>query len=263
MVVVSASDDGLLRSGFGQENGEAVAFVVAGGREVVTLGVAGKDLASARLVDPGVNTARRVEDPVSRLVIFLADASTGKGGLRLAARSPAGGVLKRPGEGEPLRVVGKVDQVGGRYLPFHLIKLKVSGEIPSPGTPLLDQAGRVAAVVHQPAGGDELFALPAEVVSRVLEDARDGEISRAWLGVTLQPGSGEARVERVVPGSPAEAAGMRPGDVIREISGLRIDGYGDAVNAFFLLRPERPTRVKVRRGSGDVVLEVTPGKGRG
>lgn len=49
----------------------------------------------------------------------------------------------------------------------------------------------------------------------------------AWLGVSLTVGGGEgeargARVEAVAPGSPAEQAGIRPGDVITAVGGTSV-----------------------------------------
>jgi S1-C subfamily serine protease len=250
-----------LSSSFGSDQAEASAFVIAGGREAVTLGVAGKDLQRARL--HGVGTAPRdsVVDPVSRLVVFRAGGGLGNG-LRLAAVAPTGGVLKDGSGNRTFQIRDRVKQVGGRYLPFTLLRLSASGAAPRPGTPLLDAAGRVAALAHQPAGEGMFYALPVEVVGRVLEDSRDGTVSKAWIGLVLNPEGGSTKVERVVAGSPAAEAGVRAGDVLREIGGRRLDDYGDAVNAFYLLRPGQTVRVKIRRGAGEVMLELTPRDGR-
>jgi len=51
---------------------------------------------------------------------------------------------------------------------------------------------------------------------------------------------------------------LKAGDVLVEVGGLRIADYGDAVNAFFLLRPGKTTRVKVKRESAEKVLEMVP-----
>ncbi len=247
----------VLDSEFGAGRGEASAFILQGGREAVTLGVAGKDLQKAGLIGATAPVADTVSDPVSRLVVFQARGVFGSG-LPLAAAAPGGGVLRDVSGDGVFRIRDRVEQVGGRYLPFTLLRLTSAGSPPRPGTPLLDAGGRVAAVAHQPAGERTFYALPVEVVSRVLEDARDGEVSKVWLGLVLSPESRSTKVERVVEGSPAAQAGLRAGDVLQEMGGRRLDDYGDAVNAFYLLRPDRKIRVKVRRGAGDVVLELTP-----
>ena len=48
------------------------------------------------------------------------------------------------------------------------------------------------------------------------------------------------------------------GDVLVEVGGLKVADYGDAVNAFFLLRPGMQTRFKVKRGGAEKVMELTP-----
>ncbi len=48
-------------------------------------------------------------------------------------------------------------------------------------------------------------------------------LSQPWLGLDLQPGdSGTVRVQAVAGGSPADAAGLRPGMVLQAIGGLAI-----------------------------------------
>ncbi|MCH7226315.1 S1C family serine protease [Haloferula sp. A504] len=257
LLITQASAAPGLSSSFGSNQAEAAAFVVAGGREVVTLGVAGKDLQQARLLGATAAMDGSVVDPVSRLVVFRARGNLGSG-LPLAAVAPAGGVLKDAGGRGNYQIRDRVERVGGRYLPFTLLRLTTNGPPPRPGTPLLDAGGRVVALAHQPAGKGLFYALPVEVVRRVLDDSRDGRVSKAWIGLVLNPESGSTKVERVVAGSPAAEAGLRAGDVLTEIGGRRLADYGDAVNAFFLLQPERAVRVKVRRGSAEVMLELVP-----
>ncbi len=260
LMVGSAAAEPVLTSRFGGSGDEAAAFVVAGGREVVTLGVAGTDLDRAALVGTSAAVSKTVADPVSRLVVFQSRGLASKG-LNLASMAPAGGVLRGAGEGGEFRILGRTEEVGGRYLPFTLLRLSSEGAGPQPGTPLLDAGGRVVAVAHQAVNDEAFYALPVEVVRRVVEDARDGEVTKAWVGLILKPGSRSTRIERVVKGSPAETAGVRAGDVLREIAGKRVADYGDAVNAFFLLHPNRPVKVKVRRGAAEVMLELTPRPG--
>lgn len=57
------------------------------------------------------------------------------------------------------------------------------------------------------------------------------------------------------PGSPAEAAGIRPGDEILSIDGEALATWEDA-QYHILLRPDRALRVKVRRGGEEREIEV-------
>ncbi len=66
-----------------------------------------------------------------------------------------------------------------------------------------------------------------------------------------------ARVDEVVAGMPAEAAGFRKGDVIREIGGREVQSFGDVLR---LVRssPSREVAVVVDRAGEVLTLNVTP-----
>lgn len=75
---------------------------------------------------------------------------------------------------------------------------------------------------------------------------------KAFLGVELRDLEvGEelagARIERVVPGSPAEEAGLREGDVIIEIDGRPVETAGDVVRIVSSHGPDDMVRVTVSR----------------
>ncbi len=69
-----------------------------------------------------------------------------------------------------------------------------------------------------PLAGDLGFAVPAEQLDRAWRDLRDhGRVRRGFLGVTMSMGRQDdagARILSVLPGSPAERAGIRAGDVV-------------------------------------------------
>jgi predicted metalloprotease with PDZ domain len=67
-----------------------------------------------------------------------------------------------------------------------------------------------------PALAEEKCPLDVASCLQAFASARE----RPWLGVELEMDSTGARqVIRVVPGSPAQKAGMRPGDVLRSLDG--------------------------------------------
>jgi putative serine protease PepD len=75
------------------------------------------------------------------------------------------------------------------------------------------------------------FAIPAEAAQRVADQLiTTGRASHAFLGVGLSDGRTEvdgallsgAQVERIEPGSPAEEAGLQPGDLVTAVDGDQV-----------------------------------------
>lgn len=255
---IAGHSQGLLAAEFGAGGNDSAAFVVGPGQHVVTVGVAGRNLAAAKLGGASVVPVRKVSDSASRLVVFELPKALG-GSFRLASRAPSGGLLRTPGGTVGGRIEKRVEKISGKFLPFTLLQLGYDGPPPKPGTPLLDASGAVAAIAHEAIGEKGGYALPVEVLHRAMDAVRQGKlVKRAWLGLTLNPASGLPKITRTVPGSPADQAGLKAGDVLVEVGGLKIADYGDAVNAFFLLRPGKATRVKVKRGNAEKVLEMVP-----
>jgi S1-C subfamily serine protease len=129
------------------------------------------------------------------------------------------------------------------------------------GGPLLDSAGRLIGVntaIYSPSGAYSGigFAIPADEVNRVVPQLiRHGKVVRPTLGVRLAPdqmarhlGLKGALVLDVVPGSPAEKAGLRPtyrdeekrlhlGDVIVRMDDKPVQS---ATEVFDLLEQHQP-----------------------
>lgn len=105
------------------------------------------------------------------------------------------------------------------------------------GGPLFNTSGEVIGVntaIFSPGGGNVGigFAVPTSIAQDVVQQLIDtGEVERGFIGVNLQgvtdplaraiglEGTQGAIVTRVEPGAPAEAAGIRAGDVILSIDG--------------------------------------------
>ena len=68
------------------------------------------------------------------------------------------------------------------------------------------------------------------------------------------PSEASRRVDRVDPGSPAQTAGLRPGDEIVAVNGRNADDF-DELSQLIRSSEGRPIRVTVRRGTDVVVLE--------
>lgn len=119
------------------------------------------------------------------------------------------------------------------------------------------------------------FAIPSNLVRRVYDDlATSGEVTRGWLGVAITPLTPQLRdgldLDADVRGaivtnfagesSPAEAAGLRRGDIITRFNGRRIEGSTDLQFAVADARPDEPATVEFLRDGDARSLRVTLGQ---
>jgi S1-C subfamily serine protease len=175
--------------------------------------------------------------------------------------SSLGSELQAMAPGGPVkcRANGWVKQVGGKILPLALLRVNFSQQVPPPGTPLLDSQGRVIAILFQESGSNTGYAIPAEAVHRVRRDVcNGGRLIRGWIGLTLRAESQTPQVVRVLPNSPAAAAGIRPADVLLSVGPRQISDYADAANAFFYLIPGQAVRMTLLRGAEPITCTLTP-----
>lgn len=203
-------------------------------------------------------------DPVSRLGFFEVEGPVLPKSMEWLddAGGCAGTTLQAMAAGRMVkcRSTGWVKQVGGKILPLALLRVNFDQAVPPPGTPLLDPDGRVAAIVFQDSGtGNIGYAIPAEAVHRVRRDVcGGGPLIRGWLGFSLRAETQSPQIVRVLPKSPAAAAGIKPNDVLLAVGTRQITDYADAANAFFYLIPGQPVRVKLLRGVEQLEFTLTP-----
>lgn len=79
-----------------------------------------------------------------------------------------------------------------------------------------------------------------------------------WRWHSSQP----MRVKAALPGSPAQRAGLRAGDVVLRIDGHQLTG-GGAGQFFDRLRPGQAVCFEVRRGSRTLTIPIVPEIRRG
>jgi regulator of sigma E protease len=121
----------------------------------------------------------------------------------------------------------------------------------------------VARIVSASSGRTLTISVDREgqpLTFQVTPDMRD---QKDDLGVTLRLGdigvrrTVPARIGAVIPDSPAAKAGFRSGDVIVSIEGKKVQNFDDVI-AFIAPSAGQKLAVGIKRGDGDLTIEVVP-----
>ncbi|QJR34980.1 trypsin-like serine protease [Gemmatimonas groenlandica] len=189
----------------------------------------------------------------------------------IAIGNPFGFVL---GNSEPSVSVGVVSAVGrnlagrgdGGGVYVDMIQTDAAINPGNSGGPLVNASGEVVGVnssIYSPSGGSVGlgFAIPIDRTKRIVEDLLDhGSVRQPWVGIRLQtPDVQSAReaaavgaiVARVVPGSPADRAGVRAGDQVIAAGTRPVKNPFDWEARLLDLRVGEQLPVTVRRGSAE------------
>jgi serine protease Do len=165
-----------------------------------------------------------------------------------------------------------------QYVPF--IQTDAAINPGNSGGPLFNLRGEVVGVnsqIYSQTGGfmGVAFAIPIDIAAKVARELKDkGKVTRGWLGVVVQevdrnlaksfnlPKPEGALVAKVLPDSPAQAAGLKVGDVLLRYNGAELvssrslpplvgdSNPGDTIT-LELLRDGRSITVKVEVGTLD------------
>jgi serine protease Do len=139
------------------------------------------------------------------------------------------------------------------------------------GGPLINLRGEVIGIntAIVPGGQGLGFAIPSNMAKAITAQLADkGIVTRGWLGVSIQKVTTElatsfgrqdtlgALVTDVVPQSPAERAGIKPGDIIVNFAGRKIKEAGD-LSRFVAETPiNRDIVIKLFRAGQEVNLNL-------
>jgi S1-C subfamily serine protease len=138
------------------------------------------------------------------------------------------------------------------------------------GGPLLNATGEVVGIntlVRSGPGAGLGFAIPINRARSIAQQLiANGRVSHPMIGVGLDtvptaPGrAGGAIVASVLPGGPADRAGLRQGDVIVEAAGARVQGPVQVVAAVEKAGVGRPLSLTVNRRGSNIRIDVVPGE---
>lgn len=169
----------------------------------------------------------------------------------------------------PGPVMGMVSGWNTQYVERILPTIYLRSDIPydggEGGAPVFDLNGSLVGMVV--AALPEIrssLILPARAVQRVRDDILfSGEVTYAYLGFQTRQTSSLAsgpwvEVEQVSPGSPAQLAGIQPGDILKQIGDFAVKTDDDLRSASFFIRPNEFVTVQIVRGDTDMEVEMKP-----
>jgi serine protease Do len=143
------------------------------------------------------------------------------------------------------------------------------------GGPLVDTQGRViainTAIISSARGGLGIgFAVPVNMARSIMERIiKEGRVVRGYLGVATQPVTESlarafdlptrsgALVAEVVPGTPAERAGLQPGDIIVEFDGRPVPDPRQLRLAAAQTRPNTKVQLRIVRDGKERTISTT------
>ena len=137
-----------------------------------------------------------------------------------------------------------------------------------------DLVGINTAIFSQSGGSMGIgFAIPISLAKNVMEQIiKTGSVTRGWIGVEMQeitpelaesfslPDTRGALIAGVMRGSPADRAGIRPGDILLMVAGKPVSDVQTMLELIAGLAPGSKTPVEIRREGKDRDLLVTIGK---
>jgi serine protease Do len=251
------------------------AHVVAGADHVTVRLPGNKREHNARVIgsDPQTDVALLKVDATGLPVATVGDSSRLKAGEWVAAIGSPFGFANTVTAG----IVSATERTlpDETYVPF--IQTDVAVNPGNSGGPLLNTRGEVVGInsqIYSRTGGymGVSFAIPIAVAMDVAQQLRtDGRVTRGRLGVGIQEVTSQlaesfklkeprgALVTSVEPDSPADKAGLTPGDVILSFGGKDLDQATALPRLVAQAKPGTEVEVEVWRDGASRTFKATVG----
>ena len=267
--------------GRGESLGSGVVFT-GDGFLLTNAHVVGKSTGGTAEFSDGTSAPFRVvgADPLSDLAVLRANGPTPEPAALGEADTLKVGQLV-VAVGNPLGLAGSVTagvvSALGRSLPARgrviedVIQTDAALNPGNSGGALADADARVVGINTAVAGVGLGMAVPINTTTRKIISAlmRDGRVRRAYLGLAMTPGPVPANwrerlgrktgllVAQVVPGGPADRAGLRQGDLLLIVAGNPVAVSQDLQRLMFSEAIGRPLAITVMRNGAlvDVIAE--------
>ncbi|MBW8458890.1 MAG: Do family serine endopeptidase [Thiobacillus sp.] len=146
------------------------------------------------------------------------------------------------------------------------------------GGALVDVSGHLVGVnsaIYSRTGGSQGigFAIPVSIARQIMEQIiKSGSVTRGWVGIEVQDITPElaesfnlknvdgALIAGVLKGGPADAGGIRPGDILLAVNGNKVSNSASLLNLIAALKPGDVTRLTVARKQQSLDLKIQVGR---
>ena len=233
--------------------------------------------ATARVVgtDPDTDLAVLKVDLKDLPSITFADPSKNKvGDIVLAIGNPFG-------VGQTV-TQGIISALGRNHLGINTFENFIQTDAPinpgNSGGALIDTDGNLVGInsaIYSRSGGSMGigFAIPVSIAKQVMEQIiRQGRVTRGWIGIEAQDITPEladsfklkhaqgSLIAGVVEGSPADNAGLKPGDILISIDGRPVLDSSSMRNIISELKPNKQAILRIERAQKEMDVGVLIGK---
>jgi serine protease DegQ len=146
------------------------------------------------------------------------------------------------------------------------------------GGALVDAAGNLVGVnsaIYSRTGGSQGigFAIPVSIARQVMEQIiKSGSVTRGWVGIEVQDLTPElaesfslgtvegALIAGVLKGGPADAGGIRPGDILLAVNGKTVTDSASLLNLIAALKPGDHAQLRVARKQQALEMKIQVGR---